>query len=302
MHSRTPSCHLAAVILAGALACGGGGGGGGGGPGVPGHQASAESATKLAGLGDSMMEAYDAGGALEQRENSFAQGTTDAVFSLYSRYSLVSGLPDGKEFASRTGDTMIDDGLRQATLVCGQSPKPDRIVILLGANDACDLRTPADFGAALKSVLDRLASARDCGLPAGTRVHVLSVPRVDYLAQVVSPSKCLANGPQIACNKATGTPEALRLLAHTVLGYNEAIGKAVDAANVTYHLKDGDIWFSTDWIGSTPANSSIATYAFTASDVSTLDCFHPSVEGQRRLACAAWESWEGLGDVAGCFQ
>ena len=61
-----------------------------------------------------------------------------------------------------------------------------------------------------------------------------------------------------------------------------------------------------DWVGSIAtghANTSVGTYRFTEYDINGVDCFHPNVDGQARIACLAWaKSPDGAGPSAGCFQ
>jgi lysophospholipase L1-like esterase len=297
-----------ALAFVTALACGGGSGGGSGGAGgpeVPVHQPSAEQATKLSGIGDSIMEGVDVVSLGFQRALSFAQGTDAAVFSLYSRYELVSGLPAGEAFASASGATMIDDAHDQAVEICAQSPLPNRVVILLGANDACSASGPADFPPvatfrnALKATLDELGAC----LPSGSWVHVLSIPRLDLLYQAVETKRATSIPMSCAeffhtyvpCTIAADSPAAVGA---QVIAYNDGI--AAEVADAHAALAAAGVQFTTDWKGAA-GGLSIGTATFGADDISSADCFHPSKQGQAKLACAAWESWEGAGDVAACF-
>jgi len=302
---------LAAAALPIALACGGGGGGGGTHFTDPGHQDSADSADKLSGIGDSIMQGMDASGSSfgdveDQPSNSFAQGTSGSVFSLYSRYRSFGALPHGKEFESVSGSTMLDDAHDQAVQICNQTTLPNRVVVLLGANDICDSPSAADFpstsdfGAALANALDDLGTC----LQTGSWVHVLSIPRIDLLyAAVTDKQESLFHEscPQFwsdedICPVAVSEPG---LVGDQVVAYDDTIGGEVDAADLAYQASNG-VHFTTDWTGG--MGISIGTYAFTADDVSSLDCFHPSKKGQALLACGAWESWEGTVGASACFQ
>lgn len=147
-----------------------------------------------------------------------------------------------------------DSAAVQAGRICQQAVKPDRIVLLLGANDVCNRSTVADlypvdtFRAALKAALDALAQI-------GARIDA----------------------------------------------YNHALAAEVADADAAHGGLAG-VRFTTDWVGTAPGTSA-GTHAFGPADVSDVDCFHPSVTAQRRLACIAWETWE-LGDrnVAACLQ
>jgi len=147
------------------------------------------SGLKLSGIGDSIMQGFDAAPCdspicFEQPAYSFAQGTSAEVDSLYLRFEQ----PD-IEFVSVTGSEMVlgsNNAKAQADRLCRQATRANRIVILLGANDICNassiaaLPTAEAFANVLGEALARLA-AEDCSLPKGSQVHVISVPRVDLL-------------------------------------------------------------------------------------------------------------------------
>jgi hypothetical protein len=316
---RTVSLCLFALIGTFALACGSNSPGDGGGSGIV--QPTAAYARKLSGIGDSIMEAFDAKcpsalPCLEQPQLSFAQGTDSSVDSLFKRYQAVSGLAGGEQFVSKSGATMIGlvpalgNAMGQADAICAQSDRPNRIVILMGANDICHassvgaLPTVAQFQSAVAATLERLA-AEDCGLPAGTWVHVLSVPRIDLLREAglaLNASVCQFAWRTFGiCPAVTQAPDQSTLDAvhASIDAYNEALAAAVNVADQSHGGLAG-IHFTTDWRGTT-ANTSVGTFAFGAGDVSSTDCFHPSVAGQRKLACAAWETWEGGGDASCCL-
>ena len=122
----------AAALATLALACGGS-------PAPPGGSP----AFKVSGIGDSIMQGYDAGGCGllfcgEQPDYSFAQGTQLATNSVYSRYRALGLLPQGEQFVSVSGAEMVNDAKRQAEAVCALAQRPDRIVLLLGGNDVCN--------------------------------------------------------------------------------------------------------------------------------------------------------------------
>jgi hypothetical protein len=272
------------------------------------------SPAKLSGIGDSISQGFDAICCGELPDLGFGQGT-EAVGSIYWRYRSLGALPQGKEFVSRSGAEMVNDALAQAQAICRMGAKPDRIVLLLGGNDVCNrasagsLYPVSTFRAALRRALAALGDPA-CGLAPGSWVHVLSMPRVDLLRAAglaKGGGRCeaiwsVAN----VCRVVTAQPDAavLAQIGAVVDAYNDGIAAEVaDADDANGGLLG--VHFTTDWRGprATHPDSSVGTYAFGPSDLSDVDCFHPSVAGQRRLACIAWETWElGTGDVAGCLQ
>lgn len=268
---------------------------------------------KLAGIGDSIMQGFDAHSCelsicFDQPEFSFAQGTAPEVDSLFLRFE-----EPGMEFVSVTGAAMISGGsnaITQAKRLCQQKARPNRIVILLGANDVCNatsiptLPSAEDFATALGDALATLASD-DCALSQGSSIHVMSIPRLDLLytsGVAKSGIDCVSKWSTFGiCPLATTSPtdETLQGIATAVEDYNAAILKTV-AQLQTNTQPERELTFSTDYVDDTP-NSSFGTYNFLPDDLSDVDCFHPSIQGQRKLACTAWESWQGSLAVSNCL-
>jgi hypothetical protein len=269
---------------------------------------------KLSGIGDSIMQGFNAGSCgrslcLEQPEYSFAQGTNAEVRSLYLRFEN-----PGEEFVSVSGAEMIggaSSAKSQATRICQQQVRPNRIVILLGGNDVCNsssvasLPSVADFASALGDALGLLVSD-PCDLDPGSAIHVVSVPRVDLLYDAglaKSDVDCSSVWQRFGiCSLVTAAPtkETLSAVAARIAGYNQAILDTVTM--IESGIDPGrDLHVTTDYVGDTP-DSSFGTYGFLPEDLSSLDCFHPSIEGQTKLACLSWESWQGGGATADCLK
>ncbi len=269
---------------------------------------------KLSGIGDSIMQGFDAGSCdlpicFDQPEYSFAQGTSADVESLYLRFD-----EPGIEFVSVTGARMIggsSNAQTQATRICQQKTRPNRIVILLGANDICNATSAAtvpaveDFAGALNDALSTL-TAESCGLAPGSAIHVMSVPRLDLLytsGLAKSGVDCVGTWTKFGiCPLATTSPtaETIQGIVSAVEAYNQAILDTVTELQASTDATR-ELTFTTDYVGTTP-NSSFGTYEFIPDDLSNLDCFHPSIQGQRKLACMAWESWQGDRVLTDCME
>jgi hypothetical protein len=251
----------AAALAALALACGG----------SPAEPPGGPPAFKLSGIGDSMMQGANASAPGEQLQNSFAQGTSPSVNSIFSRYQALGLLAGGKEFVSVSGAQMVggtSNAAVQAGRIC-QQVKPDRIVLLLGANDVCNRATvaglyPVDtFRTALKAALDALG-APACGLPAGSRVHVLSVPRVDRLRAAGLAKDAIWGLPVCQalwsiisiCTIVTREtdPAVLAQVGARIDAYNDALAAEVAAADAAHGGLAG-VHFTTDWVGTTRGTS-----------------------------------------------
>jgi len=279
--------------------------------------------TKQSNAGDSMSQAAFADGwPGEYPELSWVQGTSGDVYSIFLRYrELVPSFTQQPESVS--GAEMVGGSnsfAAQAGRICAQEEKPRHVSVLLGANDVCNRPRSSSSDAtanmysletwvnALRAGLDQLAAC----LPPGATVHVLSFPRVDYLYQagrakgfwcnyVVWPSAGICR----IVTEETNASRRARIGAR-INEYNEATRAEVQLydSNADGRNPRG-VRFVSDWQGSIEdgyGNTSIGTYIFGASDINGTDCFHPSTQAQRKLACMAWASNpDGSGAVRDCF-
>jgi len=280
-------------------------------------------ATKQANIGDSISQGFGANSVPgDQVHLSWVRGDDARVQSMYSRYSAATPGFE-QEPVSVSGAELVggDDSLpAQASRVCAQSPRPTRVAVLLGGNDVCNRpRSSSDDAAAnmysvttwvsaLRAGLDQLA---DCLAP-GSVVQVLSAPRVDFLYEAGNAKSlwCSWGIWPIAgvCRIVTGESDP---------GRRAQIGDRIDAYNAATHAevrayasnangKNGrGVAFVSDWEGSIAqgnANTSVGTFHFTENDINGVDCFHPNVEGQARIACLAWSKGaDGHGNASSCF-
>lgn len=280
--------------------------------------------TKQSNAGDSMSQGSGANGwPGDHVELSWVQGTSSNVYSVYMRYrELEPSFTQQPE--SISGAEMVGGGnnfAAQAARICAQEEKPQHVSVLLGANDVCNRPRSSSPDAtetlysldtwrnALRAGLDQLAAC----LPAGSKVHVLSFPRVDFLynagrakgfwcSTIVWPTAGI-------CRIVTAETQASRRaqIGARINEYNEATRAEVSLydSNANGQNPRG-VHFLSDWQGSIEeghSNSSVGTYVFRAADINGTDCFHPSVLGQRRLACATWATNpDGAGVVSECFQ
>lgn len=291
---------------------------------LPCGAAWAQLPTKQSNVGDSMSQGAVADGwPADRPELSWVQGTSGDVYSVYMRYlELVPSLTQQPESVS--GAEMVGGGnnfAAQAARVCAQEEKPQHVSVLLGANDVCNrprsssgdpaetLYSIETWVNALWAGLDQLAAC----LPEGARVHVLSVPRVDFLynAGYAKSLYCpYVVWPAVGiCRIVTAETKGWRraLIGARINEYNEVIRAEAESydSNANGQNPRG-VRILSDWQGSIEdgyQNSSVGTYIFRAADINGTDCFHASVLGQRRLACAAWASNpDGGGDIWECFQ
>jgi lysophospholipase L1-like esterase len=279
---------------------------------------------KQANAGDSISQGFGADGwPGDHPELSWVQGSDSRVDSTASRTGATfAGFTEEPE--SVTGAEMVggdDNFAAQASRICAQQPKPTRVRVLLGGNDVCNrarsssddatanLYSVATWTQAIRAGLDQLA---EC-LPPKSVVQVLSMPRVDGLYEAGNAKSywCSWGVWPLAgvCRIVTAEDNAGRRaqIGVRIDQYNDALAAEVAAYATNANGKNvGGIGFVTDWVGSVATghkDTSLGTYTFTDADINGVDCFHPNIDGQARIACLAWAKGpDGAGPSAACFQ
>src|SRR5215213_4380641 len=147
------------------------------------------------------------------------------------------------------------------------------VTVLMGANDLCTgavstMTSPDTFRTQFTAAMDTLAA----GLPAGSHVFVSSIPNVYLLYQLFKD-----NGTARFVWTVTGICQSLLSPFNT-----EADRQAVVEREQQFNAILGEV------CGRYPFclfdGNATYNYAFTSSDVSKLDYFHPSLAGQAKLA------------------
>jgi lysophospholipase L1-like esterase len=239
-----------------------------------------ESVDSIAALGDSMTAGVNACG--EQAAclaASWSTGSDAQVNSIAQRIGQLSGTApevfnDARAGALASGlAKQVDSAIKQ---------KPALVTILIGNNDICRntttaMTSPADFAGDVSAAVDKLND----GLPESW-VFVASVPE---LAQLYPLTKSIPAATAVykkakmcgAILAPGSTPAAddtrLAEVSKRVDAYNGELKAVCEQAERCVY-DDGQI----------------AAQKFSLEDVSTLDYFHPSIEGQKRLADAAWQA------------
>ncbi|MGW0029633.1 SGNH/GDSL hydrolase family protein [Streptomyces sp. NPDC003314] len=235
------------------------------------------SPASLAAVGDSITRAFDACSLLSDcPEASWATGTDAAVNSLALRLL-------GPEKAAGRSWNLARTGARMAELpeqmTAAAARKPELVTVMMGANDACRptpaLMTPvADFRASFTAALARLRAAAP-----KAQVYVASVPDLKHLwstgrlggaAGVWDLGIC---GAMLADATNLG-PEAERrrtTVAARVDAYNGVLAEVC--------AKDERCRYD---------GGAVHRFRFDGAQLSSWDWFHPSRDGQARLAELAY--------------
>ncbi|GGZ51597.1 lipoprotein [Streptomyces bluensis] len=275
-----------AATLLGVTACDASGGDG---PGPSGTQAKARPSPtpswdrtprSIAAVGDSITRGFDACSVLSDcPEVSWATGTDSKVKSLAVRLLGAAGAAERSWNYAVSGSRMADlpDQMAQAA-----ARRPELVTVMAGANDACRATTDAmtsvdgfrtSFEDAMKTLRKTSAKAQ---------VYVASVPD---LKRLWSQGRANPLGKQVwklgICPSMLGDPDALDAAAtqrrdtvqDRVEAYNDVLKDV--CAKDRYCRFDGGAVFE---------------YRFGTAQLSQWDWFHPSRNGQARLAEMAYRN------------
>ena len=236
----------------------------------------------MAAIGDSITQAFDVCcGYGDHPSKSWSTGTdqTDAILSHYERILSANPAIAGNGHNDSVTGARMADGPGQAANAAAQQAQ--YVTILMGANDACtssidSMTSVADFQAQFQATMDTLES----GLPAGSGIFVASVPNIYRLWNVLHTNpfaQAVWWAAQICQSmlSPSNTQQDRITVVNRVRGFNAVLAQVCGQyANCRY---DGGAVFG---------------YKFSASQVSTLDYFHPSQSGQTALARVTWlASW-----------
>lgn len=278
---------------------------------------------KIAVAGDSISQGFAAdctsgglGGLLclaagDKPQFNWFDGTSASVDSVHDRYLVLDGgiLSERESVSGAEMRGGSDSFAAQAGRILAQVPAPDHVEVLLGGNDVCNrdctnaancgnpVYTDTQWRTAVRDGLDPLVA----GLPLGSTIYLLGVPRVQDLREVglVKPgTNCDSQWSsfsvcRIITNGGTlnGETYAVRRagVAERQQRYNEILREEALAynANTTGQNPRG-IEVVTDYVDET--TPSVGTTAFVPADIDAADCFHPSIAGQNKLALGTWQN------------
>ncbi|MGW2489149.1 SGNH/GDSL hydrolase family protein [Streptomyces sp. NPDC001606] len=275
-----------AVVAAAVLGVAGCDAGGGSAPGPEVTKARAEpprwdrSPASIAAVGDSITRGFDACTVLSDcPEVSWATGSDAKVGSLAVRLLGVTGAAERSWNYAVTGARMAD---LPGQMAQAAARGPELVTVMVGANDACRASaaamTPvAGFRANFEKALRTLRAARP-----RAQVYVASVPN---LKRLWSEGRTSALGRQVwrlgICPSMLSDADDLGSVAaarrervqQRVVAYNKVL-KEVCAADLRCRFDDNQVY----------------DYDFGTGQLSHWDWFHPSRDGQARLAEIAYRT------------
>lgn len=252
----------------------------------------------------------------DQPEHSWFDGWDPDVVSVHDRYLSLDGSIGADKSASADGSELVGGSNNfsvQADKILALSPVPDHVEVELGGNDICNrdcvdpancsdpLYSDAEWTGGLQAGLDKLVA----GLPEGSTIYLLGVPRVQDLR---SAGLAKQEGNRNVDCEAVWSDFGICSVATQGTDLNgESINArltAISARQQRYNelLRDEAASYDSNSNGRNPrgievvadyvdeSTSSIGTFSFGKDDIDGGDCFHPSLQGQNAAADLSWTS------------
>ncbi|HYE37283.1 SGNH/GDSL hydrolase family protein [Methylocaldum sp.] len=251
---------------------------------------------RLFSMGDSMTRAFNANIPLDNPNLSWVNGYHgfwEDLFDLPDVESHNQRIDANFGDSDRNNQTAAENGATMGNLTAQASGTAGRNVtyatVLLGANDVCkdsiaDLPTDEQFRTRFEGGLDTLLA----NLAAGATVQVVAIPNIAAVYNQGRDKRALGlvdcpdvwartgNCGSVLSPQATDADRAFAL--SRIMAYNQILQEVTGskaAQNPDKFISFTDVSF---------------TYPFTQSELSNLDCFHSSWEGQKILSRETWNN------------
>jgi lysophospholipase L1-like esterase len=235
-------------------------------------------ASSMAAAGDSITRGFDANGSCLLRDCpqlSWSTGTDSSVNSHYSRLLLLNPALSGHQYnIAKTGAKMSD---LPGQLVAAGYYRIDYVTVLMGANDLCTSSAATMTPTRTFAVQFYTALAYYFYYNPDGHVFVSSIPDIYQLWTVFHTNSTATRAWNLfhICQSmlAASNTDADR---QKVVDQERADNYALGYVCTTYFV-------NCRWDNNTTFN-----FKFPASDVSTIDYFHPNPNGQADLADTTW--------------
>lgn len=212
--------------------------------------------------------------------DSWVGGTTSDVQSIASRLEAAEGQRPEVVFAAKDGGD-VAQALAQVDGLLAR--EPDLVTILVGANDVCaasvqDMTSVETFRTDLAQIVDRVQKARP-----EARMLMPSIPDLNQLWTIGSKIPAVTD-------KWNGSGSCQNLLRDSSSNAPQdearraAVAARVDELNAVITEVCSS---STSCIDD---GGAVHAYDFSPSEISRIDYFHPSAEGQRAIADIGWQT------------
>jgi len=213
--------------------------------------------------------------------NSWSTGTSSSVNSVYRRILANNTLISGRNLNdAKTGAKMAD---LNAQVTAAGTQGVELVTILMGANDVCasseaSMAPVATLKAQFQGALETLTKA----LP-NARIGVSSIPNIYNLWAILHTNSTARFVWSVfgICQSMLANPNSTA---------QSDLDRRARVAQRNRDDNDAIAAVCAQYVHCRFDNYAAYNVAFTTSDVSTRDYFHPSVAGQAKAAATAWAS------------
>lgn len=236
---------------------------------------------RMAALGDSITQAANTNGSnlgSSNPEHSFSTGYdgSDGILSHYERLRGVNPNITNNNFNDAVSGARMDDAPGQADVAVSQGV--EYVTIEMGGNDVCtsdvsNMTPVANYETDFRLTMNKLTS----GLP-NAKIYVLSVPDVYQLWKLFSRDRFVRS-----FWRTFGICQSMLDENNT-----EADRQAVRARNIEFNGVLRQV--CAEYVQCLYDDDAVFNYQFLKTDVSTVDYFHPSLQGQANLAENSWRA------------
>jgi lysophospholipase L1-like esterase len=237
--------------------------------------ASKLGAFNVGSLGDSITAGFNAKGPLDHRDLSWSAGQN--INSHVVRLKNKLNMDINVKNSSKSG-AKIAEIPNQVRNLLSNDFKPDYVTILIGANDICGgQKNPEELAAFGKKIFEDTLDSLTAVNP-NVKVTIAAVPSISYLNEVLkNDAKCVKRWKALKiCSAFMGDNPVEKANGQARWDAFNNMAKQVSLdhpEHVKFASRSGENIFKSE-------------------HVSRIDCFHPSLEGQKILAEETWsESW-----------
>lgn len=243
--------------------------------------AAAPLPNSMASTGDSITRAFNTSWFpfVDNPAASWSTGTSTTVNSHYRRILARNSAISGKNFNhAKSGARMVD---LNAQVVAVNTRKVHYVTILMGGNDVCTstealMTEVVDFRAQFQTAMTTLTS----GSP-NANVYVVSIPNAYQLWAILKDNASARNAWS-----SYGICQSLLVNPLSEEQVDKDRRLAVQQRNIDFNTQLAQV--CAGYTRCRFDSNAVFNTAFTPSDISTRDYFHPSLAGQKKLAEVSW--------------
>jgi lysophospholipase L1-like esterase len=249
---------------------------------LPARAATSPLPNSIAAIGDSITQAYDVCCYYGNHPgNSWSTGSAswDGIRSHYERILTLKPSISGRNYNDADSGARMGDAPAQAVKVVAQGAR--YVTIVMGANDVCRSSIPAITTTdTYRAQFQQTLATLEAGLPSSAHIFVSSIPNIYHLWELFhgdATASFVWSTAKICQSmlSSANTESDRQFVLSREKAFNDVLSQECGKyANCRF---DGYAVFD---------------YAFSKSQVSKLDYFHPSLSGQSALAAVTWAaSW-----------